>query len=90
MKTSIAILIITGTALLVGCGSGNDMTKAEMDAGKNSKPPTAAQMQHVMSMMAAGAQESKNRELAWAKANPEKVAAVNAARARSGKPPLGH
>ncbi len=74
-----------GTAI-VGCGNGNDMTKAEMDAAKHSKPPDPAKLAGIMQ---AGASAAKQKELDWMKAHPDKVAEVNAARARSGQPPLG-
>ncbi len=73
---------------LVGC-SQETMSKSEIDAALKSKPPTDAQRQQMANGMAGGAEAAKQQERDWAKAHPDKVAAVNAARAASGKPPLG-
>ena len=81
------VTIVFGIGV-VGC-SGPTMSKAEIDAAFKSKPPTDAQRRQMAAGMSAGFEAAKQQELDWAKAHPDKVASVNAARAAAGKPPLG-
>lgn len=60
-----------------------------MDASKHAAPMTDAQKAAIKNAMEKGGEDAKASEAAWAKANPDKVAAINAERAKAGKPPLG-
>jgi hypothetical protein len=71
-----------------GCSHEDDILKQQADA-KKLPPPTAAQMKQGWAQIQQNHDKSKQDEIAWAAAHPDKVAAVNAARAQSGKPPLG-
>ena len=64
------------------------MTKDEIAKAK-SKPPMTEKDKAVMAAgMAAGGQAAIDQKAAWAKANADKLAAVNAARAKMGRAPL--
>jgi hypothetical protein len=71
-----------------GCSHEDDILKQQADA-KKLPPPSAAQLKKGFDEMARNHDAGKQEEKAWAAAHPDKVAAVNAARASAGKPPLG-
>jgi hypothetical protein len=84
--------IIAGFVLSLfggGCSSDNTMTQKEIDAAKHAKPPTEAQMKNVWNSAATQAEKAKQEQRNWAKAHPDKVAEINAQRAKSHLPPLG-
>ena len=73
---------------LVGCGPDNSMTQAEINKAKNGPAMTDADRATVANGMAKGAEDAKAQKEAWAKANADKLAAVNVARAKMGRAPL--
>lgn len=89
MKTVLSLIALAiAVASLTGCGSGNDMTKEEMDRAKGAKFDDAARAK-VAAGMAAGAEAAKRQEADWAAKHPDELAKVNAERAKAGRPPLG-
>ncbi len=88
-NTILGLSLLVG-GVLAGCGDSTDMTKAELDKAKTGAAPmTDAQKAAVADTMAKGGAAAANTDQAWAKANPDKLPAVNASRAKRGLPPLG-
>jgi hypothetical protein len=83
-----ALAAVAACVVGVGCSHEDDIMKQQADA-KKLPPPTAAQLQKGWDQMKENQDKSKEDEKKWAAEHPDKVAAVNAARAQSGKPPLG-
>ncbi len=73
---------------MAGC-KGEPSILDQQAAAKKLPPPTAAMMKKGWDQIAANHAKEKQDELDWAAKNPDKVAQVNADRAKSGKPPLG-
>jgi len=83
------LLLLALAAPLLGCGSDNAITQAELDRAKTAKFDDAARAK-VAAGMAAGAQAQKASEASWAaKRDPAELAKINAERAAMGRPPLG-
>jgi hypothetical protein len=80
------LLAVAG--VLVGCGPDNSMTQAEIDKAKSGPQMTDADRAKVAEGMAAGGKAAEDQKAAWAKENADKLAAVNAARAKMGRAPL--
>jgi hypothetical protein len=79
---------VAACVIAAGCKPEDDILKQQADA-KKLPPPTEAQLKQGWAQIQQNHDKSKQDEAAWAAAHPDKVAAVNAARAQSGKPPLG-
>ena len=82
------VAVIFAGLFVSGCSHDPNILDQQA-AAKKLPPPTAAQLQKGFAEMSANHDKAKQDEIDWAKAHPDKVAAVNAARAQSGKPPLG-
>jgi len=83
------LLCLLAAVPIVGCGSGTDMTQADIDRAKTAKFDEAARAK-VMAGMAAGGEAKKNQEASWAaKKDPAELTRINAERAAMGRPPLG-
>lgn len=88
MRTIGVLCVLVLAGLLSGCGPNNDMTQDDIKKAAKSGPPTDAQRKQMANGMAAGFQRAMDKQAEWAKAHPDKVAEVNAQRAKSGQPPL--
>lgn len=89
-KNCIALAAALAAGLLqFGCSNDDNLMKQQLEAAKKGAPPTPEQLKAGFARLEANHAQGKQEEADWAKAHPDKVAAVNAARAQSGKPPLG-
>jgi hypothetical protein len=91
MKFVATLSMVFAAGLIVsGCSSDGDAEmKAQIAAAKKMPPPTSAQLQKGFAAMAESRDRVKQEEVQWMKDHPDKVAAVNASRAKHGTPPLG-
>ncbi|MCG9895348.1 MAG: hypothetical protein MH204_07730 [Fimbriimonadaceae bacterium] len=91
MKRSLPLLLALPAVILLAAGCGQSgISKDELDAAAESKPPTPEQMQRVRETMAQGAADAQKQQSDWAAGrSPEEIARINAERAKMGRPPLG-
>jgi len=81
-------IVSVAVVALAGCGPKEEDINKQFADAKKQPAPSAEQMKKGWDQIAANHEKSAEDQKAWARAHPEKLAEVNASRARKGLPPL--